>query len=91
MVELMKRVPLYIREALVVFKLSYVILLTLYGHFLKLSLELFFIFVTSCRLKAKNWRKNVHDATLRIVTIVLAWALMYHNEYWERDVASNIV
>jgi hypothetical protein len=90
-VELMKCVPLHIREVLIFLKFLDVILLTLYGHFLELSLKLFFIIVTSCRLWAKSQRTNIWNTTVRIAIIATTWLFMCHNKCWGRDVASGIV
>jgi hypothetical protein len=90
-VELMNRVPLQIKEAVIFPKLSRVIVLTLSGHFLELSLELFFLPIRSGHLWAKSWGRSVCNAMVQIAVIVLAWPFMYHNECGRKDFASCIL
>jgi hypothetical protein len=87
-IELINHVPLHIKEVVIFLKLLHVIILTLYGRFLELSLELFFQPVTSGRLWAKSKRRNVRNATIRIVVIAGAWPFMCLSECEGRDVAS---
>jgi hypothetical protein len=88
---LMKRIPLHIKKEVILVKLLHIIVLTLSGLFLELSLELFFFLVTSGGLWAKNRSRNVCNATVRIAIIVVAWPFMCHSECGGRDVASSIM
>jgi hypothetical protein len=60
----MNCIPLHIKEAVIFLKLLRVIVLTLFGRFFKLSLELFFHPVMSGRLLAKSRGKNVCNGTV---------------------------
>ena len=81
-------IPLHIKEVVIFFKLLHVIILTLYGRFLVLSLELFFQPITSSHLQTKSKRRNVGNATIQIVVIVGTWPIMCLSKCKRRDIAS---
>jgi hypothetical protein len=86
----MNCVPLHIKEVVIFLELLFVIILTLYGCFLELALELFFYLVTSGCLWAKRQGRDVCNATIQNAVITVAWPFMYYSVYGGRDVASCI-
>jgi hypothetical protein len=87
----MNCVSLHNKEAVIFLKLLRIIVLTLFGGFLELLLELFFFHITSGRLWTKSWRESIFNAMVQIVVIVVAWPFMCYNECGRKDVASCIL